>query len=128
MKKILIFSSAILISGLALGKGSLNSTEQDPKGNPVSTTIPPDVYKIIGGSCVDCHAKGGKKSAMSHVNFSEWDSYAPAKKATKAGDMVKMLQKGKMPPKMYKESHPGSIPTPDQIETIAKWAGSLPKK
>jgi hypothetical protein len=66
--------------------------------------------------------------AMSHVNFSEWDNYPAAKKADKATDIVKMLQRGKMPPKLYRESHPEKIPTPAQIESIVKWADSLPKR
>lgn len=124
MRKIFVLTSFLIILNLT-GLGSTNGQDKD---NPVSVTMPADIYKIISNSCTDCHAKGGKKSAMSHVNFSEWDNYSPEKKADKAADMVKMLQKKKMPPKFYRESHPDKIPTIAQIETITMWAESLPKK
>jgi hypothetical protein len=128
MRKILILFSGIIVLSFYCGKVFSNPVIQNAKGNPVSVTIPPDIYKIISNSCIDCHAKGGRKMAMSHVNFSDWDNYSPDKKSAKAVDMVKMLQKGKMPPKLYRESNPEKIPTPDQIENIVKWAESLPKK
>lgn len=106
----------------------LKAIGQNPVDKPIAVTIQTDVYKIFQSSCIDCHAKGGRKMAMSHVNFSEWDNYSTEKKATKAADIVKMLQKNKMPPKLYRESHPETIPTVAQIESIKKWADSLPKK
>ena len=129
MSRISSLLAAIVITiGISISVTNLNANCRCPDDKPISTTIQADVYKILQGSCIDCHAKGGKKMAMSHVNFSEWDSYSAEKKAVKAADMVKMLNKGKMPPKLYRESHPETVPTPAQIETINKWADSLPKK
>jgi hypothetical protein len=127
MRKILILPSILIVLSLTQKEIKANTNSQ-AKENPFSMTIPSDIYNIISNSCTDCHAKGGKKSAMSHVNFSDWDNYPAEKKATKAADMVKMLNKGKMPPKLYRESHPEKVPTPAQIESITKWAESLPKK
>lgn len=129
MNKISSFSAVVLITlFVAGGTKSVKAIGQSPVDKPVSTTIQEDIYKIFQNSCIDCHAKGGKKMAMSHVNFSEWDNYPAEKKAKKAADIVKMLQKGKMPPKLYRQSHPDRIPTPAQIESITKWADALPKK
>ena len=116
------FTVSVLI-GVSCAKATCQNT-----GKPLSITIQEDIYKIFQNSCIDCHAKGGKKMAMSHVNFSDWDNYPADKKAKKAADIVKMLQKGKMPPKSYRESHPEKIPTAAQVESIVKWADSLPKK
>ena len=129
MNKIFSFlATAVITTGITTNATGLKANVLSPDDKPISMTIQADAYKIIQSSCIDCHAKGGKKIAMSHVNFSEWDSYTAEKKAVKASDMVKMLQKGKMPPKLYRESHPETVPTPAQIETISKWADSLPKK
>ena len=128
MKKLLYLSLMTIVAIFACGIAFSRPLNQSTKGTPVSATIPPDIYKIIGNSCVDCHSKGGKKMAMSHVNFSEWDNYSAEKKAEKAADMVKMLNKGKMPPKLYRESHPENVPSSADIEAITKWAESLPKK
>jgi hypothetical protein len=125
MRKIFVLTSFLIVLNLT-GIVSLANTNVQDKENPVSATMPEDIYKIISSSCTDCHAKGGKKSAMSHVNFSEWDNYSPEKKADKAADMVKMLQKKKMPPKLT-GTHPIKSNNA-QIETIAKWAESLSQK
>jgi hypothetical protein len=60
-----------VITGLTCGK----AIGQNATDKPVSVTMQADIYKIISGSCIDCHAKGGKKMAMSHIYFSEWYNY-----------------------------------------------------
>ncbi len=117
----------IIVAGFTCGTAA-NPAGQDTKTNPVSADLPPGVSKIIANSCLDCHSSGGSKMAISHVNFSEWDNYPAEKKAVKAADMAKIINSGKMPPKRYKESHPEKVLTPTDVETIAKWAGSLTKK
>jgi len=129
MNRIFSFLSVVLITiNVIIGVNCTKANGQNNVNKPISVTIREDIFKIFQNSCIDCHAKGGKKMAMSHVNFSEWDNYPADKKADKAADIVKILQKGKMPPKLYRESHPENIPTPAQIESIAKWADSFPKK
>jgi hypothetical protein len=124
MKRFPLFLTVVVFIGIDCEKTIGQSTDN----KPISVTIQEDIYKIFQNSCIDCHAKGGKNAAMSHVNFSEWDSYPADKKANKAADIVEMLQKKKMPPKLYRESHPDAVPTTGQIESIVEWAGSLPKK
>lgn len=123
------FLAAILIAVCVITEISLvNANSQNADEKLVSNVIPGDILKIFQGSCVYCHATGGKKMAMSKVNFSEWDSYTPEKQSAKAANIVKMLKKGAMPPKSYRQSHPESIPTQDQIDNIVKWSESLVKK
>lgn len=96
-------------------------------GTPIAESIPADIHKIFQNDCMGCHSKGGKMMAECHLNFSKWDKYSSEKKAKKGADIVKMLQKGKMPPKKARESKPASIPTQADIAAISKWAGSLKK-
>ena len=118
------FSTLAIILGIAC----INVDGVNGDGKPVSATIKADIYKIFRNSCFDCHSTGGRKMAMSHVDFSEWDNYLADKKARKAAEIVSTLQKAKMPPKLYRESHPDAIPTPAQIDSIVTWADSLPKQ
>lgn len=85
------------------------------------------VMKIVKVSCMDCHADGGNGMACAHVNFSKWSSYAPDKQASKANDICKMVTKGAMPPKKYREHNPDAVPTPAQVNTICSWAKALNK-
>jgi hypothetical protein len=92
--------------------------------------IPADVMKFLEKSCIGCHADQGSKMAMSVLNLSAWDKYATKKQAAKAKAMCKMVTKGKMPPKGFREGNPDAVPTPDDIKILCDWANSLqvPKK
>jgi hypothetical protein len=95
----------------------------------VQNPIPDNFQTIFKTSCKDCHAAGGKKTAMSKLNFSNWDSYSPEKQAKKAREICNMLSLEKMPPKSYRKLHPGNIPTALQVDEICEWCNSLnPKK
>jgi mono/diheme cytochrome c family protein len=74
MKKIISISGAILIVVCITPAIARSTAVGQTAEKPESVTIQADIYKIFQGSCTDCHAKGGKKMAMSHVNFSEWDN------------------------------------------------------
>jgi hypothetical protein len=80
MNRISSFLAVVPISVIVIiGVTGVKANGQSADNKPVSVTIQEDIYKIFSNSCIDCHAKGGKKMAMSHVNFSEWDNY-PAEK------------------------------------------------
>ena len=93
------------------------------EGQPLADSI----MKIVKVSCMDCHADGGYGMACAHVNFSKWSSYSPAKQADKANDISKVMSKGSMPPKKFRDNNPGKVPTQAQITTISNWAKSLKK-
>ena len=127
-KKTSVLAGALIIAFIGSGKTQMNYANQKEESKTESSTIPPNVQKVFQNSCFDCHTRGGKKMAMSHVNFSEWDKYSVEKKASKSADIVKMLKKGSMPPKLYRQSHPEKVPTPDQVALILEWADALNKK
>ena len=62
------------------------------------------------------------------LNFTEWNQYSQKKQKAKAEKMFAELKKGAMPPASVKETNPDIIPTKEQINTIKKWADSLPYK
>lgn len=98
-------------------------------GTAVQTKpIPDDVQMVIKKSCINCHAEPGKKLALAHVNLSKWQSYTAEKQAAKSKDMCRMISKGKMPPKSFREKNPDFVVTKDDIKTICDWSASLQQK
>jgi cytochrome c5 len=92
------------------------------------SSIPDDLELIFQKSCMDCHATDGKAMAMAKLNFSDWDNYKAGKQTKKAVAICKMISKGGMPPKSYREKHPENIPTASQIELICNWSKTLAAK
>jgi mono/diheme cytochrome c family protein len=90
-----------------------------------SSSMDPEVYKIVSNSCFACHGKDGKSMALAHVKMQEWEKYSADKQADKAEAMCNMVKKGKMPPKGYVKDHPEAALTDAQIATICKWSEAL---
>ena len=125
MKKVAAsFLSVILfaVSGLFLLTFSVTGQEKTT-GFP---GLPDDVNKIVSFSCVPCHTSTGGLMSREKLNFTKWTEYSTEKQKEKAEKMYSMLKKGAMPPKAARENRPDIIPTTDQVDTIKKWAESLP--
>jgi hypothetical protein len=117
----------IFVMLIILGFGSLilrSNASANSQGG-VSNPIPPDVMKIAGKSCVNCHSEPGNGMALMHLNLSTWNKYNADKQAAKAKDICKMVTKGKMPPKKFRDEHPDGVPSAEEIQIICKWADSL---
>lgn len=127
MKKICLFLAAPVMLIIFTCAVSSSNNQASEKGATTVTTnpIPDDLKVIFKNSCMDCHAAGGKGMAMSKVNFSEWDNYPADKQAKKAEAICKIITKGGMPPKSYKENNPDAVLTAAQIEMICKWSKTL---
>jgi mono/diheme cytochrome c family protein len=126
MKKLILSLSVIFAVLLSFAFiFSPESNEFENKLETVSAPIPDELKSIFKASCMDCHATGGKKAATLKLDFSEWNQMSPKKQAGKAAAICKEVTKESMPPKKYKESHPETILTADQIEVIYKWSESL---
>ncbi len=91
------------------------------KGNP----LPDSISEITRKSCISCHSDDHNILAVSKVDFSRWEKYHPKKQAKKAMDMCRMLSKGDMPPKSYREKNPGLIPSKEQVRTVCNWAKAI---
>ena len=126
MKKAIGLSFALLgivfFTSMIIHHSTAQSSQKD---GTVSKPIPPGVMKIAERSCLKCHAEGGNEMAMMHLNLSNWDKFSPEKQAGKAKDMCKMVSKGKMPPKGFREKNPDAAPTKDEAKIICDWATSI---
>jgi hypothetical protein len=134
MKNVIIVFFAVLgfvfLTSMIMSHSPNQSSQPSQKGGPEGKPIPANVVKIAERSCLKCHANGGNEMAMMHVNLSDWDKYSPEKQAKKAKLMCKMVSKGKMPPKGFREDNPGAAPTKDEAKVICDWSASIqmPKK
>ena len=130
MKKIffmLIAFFAVAIVATMVARPSARTSSSifisSDEGQPLADSV----MKIVKNSCMDCHADGGNGMACAHVNYSKWTTYKADKQAAKANDICKIITKGSMPPKKYKENNPNAIPSPTQVNTICNWARALNK-
>jgi cytochrome c5 len=123
-----VIAAAILIFGASFVMMPSHNTGSPGKAKPASiSSIPDSIQKIFQKACLDCHADDGNSMARSHLNFTEWDSYSQDKKAAKGNDICKVLSKGFMPPKHFKQENPEVVPTQSQVEAICKWVSTLQK-
>ena len=129
MKKAIIITFAVIaivfLTSMFLNQSSAQVSQPSPKDGTVSKPISSVVMKIAERSCVKCHTEGGNGMAMMHLNLSNWDKFSPEKQADMAKDMCKMVSKGKMPPKGFREKNPGAAPTKDEAKIICDWATSI---
>ena len=129
MKKAIIITFAVIaivfLTSMFLNQSSAQVSQPSPKDGNVSKPISSVVMKIAERSCLKCHTEGGNGMAMMHLNLSNWDKFSPEKRADKAKDMCKMVSKGKMPPKSFREKNPGAAPTQEEVKVICDWATSI---
>jgi cytochrome c5 len=125
VKMIAVIACACLFTALIAHPVSAQTAE---KSAATSTSLPADVAKVVDKSCAHCHMEPGNQMALSRVNFTKWDSYDPAKQASKAALIAKEVSKGKMPPKGYKKDNPDKVPTEADIKVISDWSKSLQPK
>jgi hypothetical protein len=131
MKKIiriaLAVASVLFITALILipVKGVSGTKDRSGKTSGGGKTLSEDVIRITVKSCENCHAEPGNPFALSHVNLSFWEKFAPEKQADKAKAMCDMVTMNKMPPKKYLKNHPDDALIPEDINKICDWAQSL---
>ncbi len=115
----------VFLTSMIMNHSSAQTSLPPQKEGNVSKPISSGVMKIAERSCVKCHTEGGNGMALMHLNLSNWDKFSPEKQAGKAKDMCKMVSKGKMPPKSFREKNPGAAPTKDEAKIICDWATSI---
>jgi uncharacterized membrane protein len=90
-----------------------------------SKPVPVAVTAIIEKSCIGCHSDDGSSLAKMHVNFTKWSEYSAEEQTSNGQDIVKMVTKGKMPPKKFLKNSPEAKLTDAEKTTICNWAGQL---
>jgi hypothetical protein len=90
-----------------------------------SKPVPAAVTAILEKSCIGCHSDEGSTFAKMHVNFTEWNEYSVEEQKSIGQDIVKIVTKGKMPPKKFLKNYPELKLTAAETKTVSNWAGQL---
>ena len=120
--KAIISASAVLLSVcIANPMNAQDARKEVEKSKPV----PAAVTAIIEKSCIGCHSDDGNSLAKMHVNFTKWSEYSAEEQTSNGQDIVKMVTKGKMPPKKFLKNNPEAKLTDAEETTICNWASQV---
>lgn len=101
---------------------------------------PPDVARVVGRACVNCHSYGTEwpwysrvapvswlvvsdvNGGRRHVDLSNWKAYAPAQAQRKLGLMCDEVKDGGMPPWYFRMVHPEARLSAADVAAICGFA------
>ena len=102
-----------------------------------------ELAQVLERSCYDCHSNQTRwpwyasvapvswlvardvDRGRHELNFSAWDGYSTVKKAKRAREVVKMVEKREMPLWLYLGLHPRARVTPGELEQLRAWSATL---
>jgi hypothetical protein len=122
-RKILILVGAVVVILIAIQLVPVDRTNP-----PVVADFdgPSQVRAVLKASCYDCHSHETSwpwysrvapvswlvahdvEEARDHLNFSQWGSYEPKRRAKLAEEMWEEVEEGEMPLTSYLLAHPGA--------------------
>lgn len=107
----------------------------------LAETKPPEEVKIIlKSACFDCHSDVTKypwynnitpvnywlndhvKDGKKHFDVSKWSDYSLKKKDHKMDELIEEVDEKEMPLPSYTWTHGDADLSPEQIESVVKWA------
>ncbi|MFP5209660.1 MAG: heme-binding domain-containing protein [Acidobacteriota bacterium] len=104
----------------------------------------PDIQNTLQRSCYNCHSTQGKipwygmvwptsqllqndvRQGRAMLDFSNWDNLSPEMARIRLLSSCRSMREGKMPLWYYRPLHPGTAPTPGEIDAFCAWAQALP--
>jgi Haem-binding domain len=97
---------------------------------PVETEIqaPAQVQAILRRSCYNCHSNEtgwpwySHVAPVSHMNFTTWNRYSAAKRASRIGDIWDQVSKGSMPPADYLLMHRDAVLSAGDLQILRAWS------
>ncbi len=126
MKKLLLISVATIISVAFYSftvDSNINILKVIPEGEQYS--VPADVQAIIDKSCYGCHNTEGKTMGKMKLKFDEMKDIKVTKQINKLEKIVKVMEKGKMPPGKFAENYPDKVPSQEETEQLINWAEQM---
>lgn len=145
-KKILITLLVITIAIQFIRPEKNKSTEISANDISRHFVIPASVDAIIKRSCNDCHTNNSTypwytniqpvglwmqwhvDEGKSHLNFSEFATYAAKRQHHKLAETIEMVKEGEMPLNSYLWIHGNARLSTEDQTTLVNWAGALMKE
>jgi len=131
----------LIFGGLVLVFLAIQLVPVERTNLPVTAEIqaPSDVSSILRRSCYDCHSNETKwpwysrvapvswllerdvREGRRELNFSQWRTLAPARKAKKVKESLTEIENGDMPPWYYLPMHPDAKLTGKDKAVLGSW-------
>lgn len=148
MRRILWLTGALLVL-IFLGMQSRRPNFDLPRVHAAASldaSLHPDpqVSDMLHQSCYSCHSAQASIPWYGHVwpashllqrdvrrgrarlDFSSWSNLSPEMSRIRLLSACQMMRESKMPLWYYRPMHPGSTPSPEEVDAFCTWAHSLP--
>lgn len=120
-----------------------SSAAETPNSIAAAYTVPADVQVVLQRACYDCHSNNTTypwysnvqpmgwwlqyhiDEGKNHLNFSEFATYSPKRKAHKLEEVAEAVTEGWMPLESYTVIHKDAVLTKAEATLIANWARGL---
>lgn len=145
--KITGISLLVALVALQLYRPAKNVSTQTPPTDIVQAYgVPADVAVILHKACYDCHSNNTHYPWYSNIqpvgmwlahhvdegkdelNFSEFGSYKPRRKARKMHELVEEVEEGEMPLESYTLIHGEAKLTAEEKQKLIEWAKGLEQR
>lgn len=147
MKKKILLTLLVVIVLIQFIRPAKNKSSQ-VSANDISRhyTVPANIEGILKRSCNDCHTNHTTypwytniqpvgwwmqhhvNEGKSHLNFSEFASYAPKRQHHKLEETIEMIKEEEMPLNSYLWVHGNAKLSAEDQATLVNWAGTLMKE
>ena len=145
-KKILLTLVAIIIIIQFIRPAKNKSPESSANHISRHYAVPANVDGILKRSCNDCHTNNTTypwytnvqpvgwwmqwhvNEGKSHLNFSEFATYAPKRQHHKLEEVIEMVKEDEMPLNSYLWMHGNAKLTKEDQSTLVNWADALMKE
>lgn len=141
---LVVIAAFVVIQFFPIDKS--NPTVVEAESLEAAVTVPDNVRTILERSCKDCHShktvypwysnvapvswflKNHIDVARRKLNFSQFNTYAPKKKAKKLEEICEQLDSGEMPLPSYLWIHRDSILREGEAKILCDWATTEKEK
>ncbi len=103
-----------------------------------------EIQNTLQRSCYNCHSTEGKipwygmvwptsrllqndvRNGRAQLDFSNWSNLSPEMARIRLLSACRSMREAKMPLWYYRPLHPGTAPTPGEIDAFCAWAQDFP--
>ena len=146
LKTILVVLLVALI-GMQFVRPEKNLADQVADTDIIVSEAPGEQIALtLKNACYDCHSNNTKypwyaevapisywiadhvEDGKKHLDFSQWMSYSPKKKAHKMEELIEMVEEHEMPLESYTLLHGEARLSEEEIGALTEWAQMLRAK
>jgi hypothetical protein len=130
----------LALVGLGVAIQLVPVPRDDRTGTTVTLDAPPAIVAALRDACYDCHSQStvwpwysriapvswlvahDVAEGREHLDLSTWSGLRPARRAKLFGEIAEDVEKGEMPPVLYRLAHPEARLDEATRSAIVAWA------